>query len=54
MKNTIKVILLSAVLAIGFNKTTAQEVSFYADIYEGCAPLTVNFTNTSTVGAGYI
>ena len=32
---------------VAYSQPTA---SFNADIYEGCTPLTVNFTNTSTTG----
>ena len=30
------------------------QISFTADVTTGCVPLTVNFTNTSTVGTNFI
>ncbi|PLX01311.1 MAG: hypothetical protein C0594_13315, partial [Marinilabiliales bacterium] len=46
--------IFSIFLTINFiSFSIAQEVIYSADVYEGCAPLTVQFTNESTIGDFY-
>lgn len=46
--------LLSSLMGcLIFISASFAQVSFTADITNGCAPLTVNFTNTSTIGNYY-
>ena len=47
----IKSTLLFFVLTI---TSIHAQISFTADVTTGCVPLTVNFTNTSTVGTNFI
>lgn len=42
--------LLLNIIAILFATNIFAQVSFNADVTSGCAPLTVNFTNTSSIG----
>lgn len=45
--------LILFIFTVSFSYVFSQNVSFTMDVNEGCAPLTVNCTNTSTIGAGY-
>ena len=49
IKKLLSVITLISVIGY-WNHSNAQDVSFVASVYNGCPPLTVDFTNTSSVG----
>ncbi|MCH8319192.1 MAG: hypothetical protein IIA88_11980, partial [Bacteroidetes bacterium] len=53
MKKYIIILLIFNFQLLIFNFQLTAQVSFTADQYQGCPPLTVTFTNTSIVGYNY-